>query len=221
MPPKLVEKIQRLDFVDIAELLGDNLEVHRHSSVSDLQPTSQSSKSRRREVPDVLSWASCFGVYMAVLTAKHPEMVKQLFAYHTMMLREAHRCGGSGWQTYDSYFRQQVAGNPTADWSWLNTALYAVTFLSQSNKSGTNCTLCMASDHTSQECAITLHQPRQMLPAKRSLSGSADSEKDKRRAVTPCCFALNQGECRYPRCKYRHTCLHCSGDHPMTKCGSV
>ena len=108
-------------------------------------------------------------MYAAVLTGKHPEMVKQLFAYQTMMLREARRCGGSGWQTYDSYFRQQVAGNPTADWSSLNTALYAVTFLSQSNKSGTNCTLCMGSDHTSQECAITLHQPRQMLPAKRSL----------------------------------------------------
>ena len=137
VPPKLV---QRLEFVDMAELLGDNLEVQRRSSVNDLQPTSQSSKSRRREVLDVLSWAACFGVYAAVLMAKHPEMVKQLFVYQTMMLREARGCGGSGWQTYDSYFRQQVAGNPTADWSRLNTALYAVTFLSQSNRSGTNCT---------------------------------------------------------------------------------
>ena len=224
VPPKLVDKIQRLEFVDMAELLGDNLEVQRRSSDQEPQPLSQSSRNRRREVPDILSWVSCFGVYAAVLAAKHPNMVRQLFAYQTMVVQEARRCAGNGWQAYDCYFRQQVAGNPAADWSRLNTALYAVTFLSQGNKNGTNCSLCMGSDHTSQECAITLHQPRPMLPAKRTLSGSSELggvDKDKRRATTPCCFAWNQGECRYPRCKFRHTCLHCSGDHPMTKCGSM
>ena len=37
--------------------------------------------------------------------------------YQTTVLREARHCGGNGWQTYDDMFRQQVANNPSADWS--------------------------------------------------------------------------------------------------------
>ena len=73
MPAKLVEKIQQLKFVDMADLLRDNLEVNRRSV--DLE-TTQVSRNRRREIPDLLSWVSCFGSYAAVLTAKHPEISK-------------------------------------------------------------------------------------------------------------------------------------------------
>ena len=27
------------------------------------------------------------------------------------------------------------------------------------------------------------------------------------------CFAWNQGDCRFPACKYRHVCACCAGDH--------
>ena len=103
---------------------------------------------------------------MAVLTSKHPEMIKPLLAYQTMIIREARRCGGNGWLAYDTYFRQQVAGDPKADWSCLNTSLYAVTFLAQGaghGKGGQSCTICMESDHTQYDCAVSRHRSR--LPA--------------------------------------------------------
>ena len=140
VPPKLVTKIQNLEFVDMAELLRDNLEVQRQVASQDrwASTTGQSTRNRRREILDLLSWVSCFG--MAVLTGKHPQMIKPLLAYQTMIVREARRCRGNGWLAYDTYFRQQVAGDPEADWSCLNTSLYEVTFLAQGGKGGQSCT---------------------------------------------------------------------------------
>lgn len=148
-------------------------------------------------------------------------MTKHLLAYQTMIIREARRCGGSGWRQYDSYFRQQVAGNPEADWATLNTSLYAVTFLAQGSKGGQSCMSCMESDHSQNECAMLTQRPRSPFHTKRVLYQPAESERGKRRSAGTCCFAWNQGECRYPHCKYRHACLHCSGDHPMIKCRAM
>ena len=227
VPAKLVAKIQKLEFVDMAELLRDNLEVQRQMA-SQEQPSpsaSQLRSNRRREIPDLLSWVACFGVYMAVLTSKHPEMVKQLLAYQTLNVREARRCGGNGWLAYDTYFRQQVAGDPKADWSCLNTSLYAVTFLAQGGKGGQSCTTCMESDHTQYECAVSRHRSWSPAPAKRTtFTPRAEpyvTDRGKRRSSSMCCFAWNQGDCRYPQCKYRHCCMHCSGDHPITRCPTI
>ena len=148
-------KIQKLAFVDMAELLRDNLEMQRREDSQGQQALSVPAHTRRREIPDLLSWVSCFGVYMAVLCKKYPEMIKQLLAYQTMIIREARRCGGNGWLQYDSCFQQQVAGNPDADWSSLNTSLYAVTFLAQGGRGGQSCASCMESDHTQQDCAMS------------------------------------------------------------------
>ena len=156
VPSKLVAKIQKLEFVDMAELLRDNLELQRQMrSQEQLSQPSSQPRNRQREIPDILSWVSCFGVYMAVLTSKYPEMTRQLLAYQTLIVREARRCGGNGWLAYDTYFRQQVAGDPSADWSSLNTSLYAVTFLAQGGRGGQSCTTCMESDHSQHECAIS------------------------------------------------------------------
>jgi hypothetical protein len=114
VPGKLVQKIQRGDYVDMAELLRDNMELERRKASREstlalgIQPS-------RREVPDLISWVQCFGVYAAVVTAKHPDRILQLLAYQTMVVREARRCGGRGWQSYDAMFRQQAAISPSID----------------------------------------------------------------------------------------------------------
>ena len=67
-------------------------------------------------MPDLLSWVQCFGTYMAIIASKHPSRVRQFLAYQTLIVQEARQCGGNGWQTYDSMFRQQVVGHPDANW---------------------------------------------------------------------------------------------------------
>ena len=149
-------------------------------------------------------------------------MTKQLLAYQTMIIREARRCGGNGWlQAYDSFFRQQVACKVDADWSELNTSLYAVTFLAQSTKGGQGCTSCMEPDHMQQDCAMSYQRPRSPGPEKRSGHQQLEpysADRGTRRMSGTCCFNWNQGECCYPQCRYRHACLHCAGDHLMVRC---
>ena len=56
IPAKLVEKIQVGEFVDMAELLRDNIELERRKGQGE---SGANSKLPCREVPDVLSWCGC------------------------------------------------------------------------------------------------------------------------------------------------------------------
>lgn len=58
VPAKLVTKIQRGDYVDMAELLRDNMEMER------CQPSDAQGIGRQGqwEVPDILSWTTFFGM---------------------------------------------------------------------------------------------------------------------------------------------------------------
>jgi hypothetical protein len=123
--------------VDMAELLHNNMEYESRQATSD-SSGSKGGRASRREVPDLLSWITCFGIYASVICAKSPEKAKHLLAYQTLIahVREAHRCGGKGWQTYDSIFRQQVENKPKADWTVLNSSLYITSFLANQNGRG-------------------------------------------------------------------------------------
>ena len=220
IPAKLVARIVRGEFVDMAELLRDNLEALRRGSLQDGSTASSSqTKKARREVPDLLSWVQCFGTYMAIIASKHPSRVRQLLAYQTLIVREARRCGGNGWQTYDSMFRQQVVGHPDADWSKLNSTLYAVTFLAESG-GGKNCPLCMETDHKEDDCALSLAKPSSSHRG--SSDGASKRERgDARKITRGACFLWNQGECTHPYCRFRHVCVRCYGDHKVTHCRSA
>ena len=114
VPAKLVSKI--CDFVDMAELLRDNLEALRRGTLQDPTATdTPQAKRPRREVPDLLSWVQCFGTFMAVVASKQPVKLRQLLAYQTLIVREGRRCGGRGWPAYDTMFasKWQETTRPT------------------------------------------------------------------------------------------------------------
>ena len=226
VPHKLLSRIQRGEYVDMAELLRDNLEAQRRSSS---QPASCSSTGSnpsrsRREISDLLSWVQCFGIYIAVVTSKQPERMRQLMAYQTLMVREARRCGGKGWLAYDSYFPQQAVGDDKADWSRINQSLYAVTFIAQGERDkGRCCVLCLESDHVEEQCALYTPPPRQ-ASYKKATEKSSSEGRDTGRGRgggRMACFAWNQGDCRFPACKYRHVCVRCSSDHRISQCPLV
>jgi hypothetical protein len=59
VPAKLVSRILKGDFIDMAELLRDNLEAERRGTLQDSTSGASSSSSQVRtcrEVPDLLSW---------------------------------------------------------------------------------------------------------------------------------------------------------------------
>lgn len=107
-PAKILKKIREGDFVDVAELLRDNIEVeHRQGQVeggcSSLISNS-ANKARRWEEPDILSWCQCFAIFVSMIAIMQPERVSQMLAYQAMLVWEARQCGGGGWKQYDSTF---------------------------------------------------------------------------------------------------------------------
>ena len=126
------------------------------------------------------------------------------------------RCGGVGWQAYDTMFRQQVSIDPKSDWLRLNSSLYAVTFLAQQNGKGKSCLHCLEMDHIASECALA--------PSKPQHSSSQETKKDLMRAKSErsskVCYSWNDGRCAVPYCRYRHICAKCQGDHKALHCGA-
>ena len=94
LPPvlgRLIQKIQRGDYVDMAELLCDNMELEcrKASHESSASALGLGIQPSCREVPDLISWVQCFGVYSPIMSAKHANRICQLLAYQTMAVREA------------------------------------------------------------------------------------------------------------------------------------
>ena len=215
IPAKLVTQIQKGEFVDMAELLRDNIEAERRRTKEGGTGGCTSSQSRR-EVPDILSWIQCFGTYACIVAAVQPEKTQQLLAYQTMVVREARRCGGAGWQAYDTMFRQQVSNDPKSDWSKLNSSLYAVTFLAQQNGKGKGCLYCLETDHTAPECALAPSKPQQVQKEE----SKKDFNRPKPERSSKVCYSWNNGWCAVPYCRYRHICAKCQGDHKALYCGA-
>ena len=154
VPAKIVTRILRGEFIDMAELLRDNLEAQRRGALQDA-PSSTGVSRSRREVPDLLSWVQCFSIYTAVMASAFPERVHKLLAYQTLIIREARRYGGKGWLAYDSFFRQQMSGEWQGEaWGRLNPYLFSSTFLACGASQRPNCSLCLECDHQEGDCAL-------------------------------------------------------------------
>ena len=183
-------------------------------------------KVSRREVPDLLSWLQCYGMYAAVVCSQHPEKVKEMWAYQTTMIGEARRCGGRGWALYDSAFRQRVASLTEVDFSRLNQSLYSTTFLAYGGR-GRFCPSCSMSDHTQEECALHLSRALPVFQLRGEAGhGHRDREwperlpepKRQRGASVRPCFSWNDGKCTYPQCRFDHVCSRCYGSHRKPAC---
>ena len=82
VPARLVRRIAKGDFVDMAELLRDNLEAERRRAQSEIDTgRGVAPAGNRREVQDFTSWVQCFALYASVVQSKFPEKGKDLWAY--------------------------------------------------------------------------------------------------------------------------------------------
>ena len=161
--------------------------------------------------------------------------------YQMTIVREARRCGGTGWQAYDTMFRQHAATGPSTDWSKLNSSLYAVTFLAQSNGRGRCCQYCLESDHGGPECALApnyqpdrpqrsggwgptagvrLGEVRNDWRQEPSTGGKGKTRMARQQRLDRVCYAWNDGDCKFPACRYQHVCAKCQGEHRAPACST-
>ena len=154
-PQKLVDKVKSGQFVEMRELLSNNIALMQQ--LEDIQgfpvATLGAARPRLREVTSLPTWCYCFQGYMAMLTPD-PTTRDQL-AYARLIIREALRHGGQGWRDYDRAFRQQRAADHTLPWNTLLPGLQAATILGQRRGQGSAfCTLCRGVDHIRSQCAL-------------------------------------------------------------------
>ena len=226
VPVKLVKRIQKAEYVDMAELLKDNMEAERRRMLSDsaFPPTHFTNRPVRREIPDMLSWLQCFSLYAAVVASKYPEKAKELWAYQATLIGEARHCGGRGWLLYDSAFRQQITSFDAVDFSKINPSLYSTTFLAY-GAGAKFCPECMMADHSQEECALHPSRSLPVVQMQEVRRGGREEPRlrppdgHKRRAGRrgPC-FQWNDGRCTHPYCRFEHVCSRCYGDHKRVTC---
>ena len=232
------------EYVEMAELLQDNIALDNKLATAHSEgvSTGHLKSNKKRELTEdvhcLLSWIECFNIYSSVLQTKYPSLAKPLAAYATMMVKEARRFGFRGWLQYDQLFRQHATKDPTlADWARLNSALYAISFLSRQKGETQTCPNCMSSDHPPTHCALARREENSSSNSpgqQRDYTGGPRNYMGRRfqRPLLPrsplkrpnpanrICYSWNDGWCARPTrtCAYRHTCIRCGDDHKMVAC---
>ena len=221
-PRKLVEKIQAGQFVEMKELLSDNiallqqLDVFQGQCAMPVLPGAL--KPRFREVATLPSWLYSYLAYVA-LRSPDPATRDRL-AYGRLLLREAQRHGGAGWLDYDRVFRQQAALDATLPWNAIHPAIQAATLTSRTAQPGLFCTLCREPDHTARDCALAyLERPPSHPATSLAQPPATQRQRPPPRRPDTICRSWNAGRCDFPRtCNYRHICSRCRLPHMARDC---
>ena len=213
VPAKLVTRIQSGQFVEMRDLLGDNVALSQHfeavhSSLPAATLLPLSTRPRLREVSSLQSWIYCFLTYIAVRTSD--QTTRDWLVYARLMVRQASLHGGQGWLDYDRLFRQQAALDPTLSWNSLHPSLMASTILNQRAAGGSFCTVCQGFDHTAAQCALAyLRHPTRQDP-----STSRAPPLRQQGSQQPVCWSWNDGQC----CFHPNPCFRL---HQCATCGST
>ena len=221
VPAKLVKRILKGEYVEMSELLKDNLEADRRRSLIDAGCPAHSHMGQfsRREIPDALSWLYCFGIYAAIICSRWPGKHGQLFAYQVLILNESRR-GGRGWLMYDAALRQQITDLETFDFAKINQSLYATTCLQYAGAVRA-CPLCGLGDHSEGECALRLQRSTIAVGtgAYRDEGMRRGQDLPKKRFKRGPCFDYNGARgCNNSNCIFEHRCSRCRGDHRSIDC---
>ena len=189
VPARIVRRVLRGDYVDMAELTEENPELELRRAADGDEAKSAVPLSRLKAVPDVLTWARSFCLYAGIVVSAHPGKARDLWAYLATLLSGADK--GEWWRAYDSRFRQQLQA---AEFGKLDQALFTWTFLSAG-----------AAGSAQRGGSVTQVEGRTQLGSKRRKLAA--------------CYAWNDGKnCVSTPCRFTHVCSRCRGDHRKSLC---
>ena len=104
IPGKLVSRIQALKFMEMRELLPDNIALAERLATlpAGLAPPKPPGEREISGDKALMTWVSSFATYIAIVGEVHPNRVGNMLAYMRLIVHEAGKFGGNGWLTYDS-----------------------------------------------------------------------------------------------------------------------
>ncbi len=200
LPPlaaKLVELIQECSFVDFSwfPVMDDgpsdsDWRQVKNESVEEASGGMSSRKRALREVPDILTWSTCFSLFQTAWGRSDPKMFETLMAYRESIVRLAKRHPWHLVVKYDRKFRQEAAGRSDVAWGEEKTSLVLDM-------------MCNAPQ--------TERQGHGNGPVQRKV-------EQKKRGV--CFrYNKENSTCAYGKqCRFLHACAQCGGDHPGSQC---
>ena len=197
VPGKLVKKIIDGEFVELADLLSVNIRAEDKAPQAYLNGTIMvSSKRRPVEIVDVLTWTEAFTIFQLVLCSAHPNRWPDTTKYKLLVVQTARQFPGLSWLEYDLAYRKDAAASGLRDWSKMNLDLY----------------------HFHLKTPPTSTPPAPPSPSLKSSQVPAPSQDFS--PQPPFCLSWNEGQCRWPfgRCRYRHCCSNCEGEHHKINC---
>ena len=104
IPHKLVTKITTGLFVELADLLPDNLKANESETQTFLEGKLVVAPARKRivKIQDILTWVEAFTIYSIVLCASQPARWADLSRYKLLIIQTAKKFPGKAWQLYDT-----------------------------------------------------------------------------------------------------------------------
>ncbi len=111
VPVRLAARIRRGEYIEMGELLPEFWQGVKEETGKEARPR------RTRKVSDILTWTQCYASYVVVRVSQSPELVAELMAYQTTILRVSQDFEGLAWVRYDQVYRRQAALTGHSKWS--------------------------------------------------------------------------------------------------------
>lgn len=94
LPKKLLDSILAWEYIDLADLLPEQLGASTPDARCDqivvLPESSWDTRRRkRRQIPDLVTWVEVFTTYLLVLSSRFPETLRDLISYQFFIVKHS------------------------------------------------------------------------------------------------------------------------------------
>ena len=205
IPTKLLEKIRRWEYIDLATLIGDqnqgrddpvdyNANGNQVVIIESLERTSR----KKKAVSDIFTWVQAYSVLVAALTSDKATTKDEsvgLVAHQHIILQMAKELSPAQALKYDQEFHEWAAAKDVKKWGELNFSIYGRCLASNSNK------------------------PILPVPL---FTGAGEKRRGMPQSEAQCCYKWNfEDSCYRVPCWFKHLCLHCGEPHRAVRCDQV
>ena len=214
LPAKIVQSIEKGEFVELTSLLPKNAlwEEEPFTEITDKVVVFTHGKvgPKKKAIENIETWIEAFCTYAAVRGRKHPEDIPELMAYTVTIVKGARDYGGRSWLVYDYRFRQLAAAKQMRrGWGQKDMALWNDTFLRPKNQQ-------IDKEGAGERNSSTHSQKRANDNAQSTVS---KRQKKSSTWKSQICYPFSYGgKCTRAKCEYRHVCYDCGGDHSQSSC---
>ena len=141
MPFKLAEKIKSGEYVDMPELLPNQL-----GASGDTKPQGP----KKKVISSVLEWVQCFSISISEIALKEPPRTPDLLSYMNLIIEAHLKYSCDAWQGYGWCFRQRAGLSTKMQWATIDPTLWNLVFAGHANAK--RCKHCFSFYHSHNSC---------------------------------------------------------------------